>query len=235
MTRQQVLKEYREWAKENPDTFCSLAYHPLFLIFGFIGAMNQHYTSERPADPYFFPFAQFEDPEDFRFYFSPGIQTWLIFLTVIHCYQNEPKINDKNRFLHALSSPLLNQCREAVKADRDEFFIPDNTNYYHLMMVIHQLLIITIFTLTCQIVAEYVTTIHGVQEEMRRTATVKRRTTRKTLMRRTTSQIEKGKGDLASISKGHCRNLHWCREATVMTRTILTTYRTMATVEERTR
>lgn len=110
-----------------------LVHHPLLLLFGLLGGINKQYHDD---DREFFPFTSFDDPQKFRFYFTAGIHTWLLYLTIIHAYMHEPIIEQKNQLFFHCSVPLLRSCADAVAADRSEFFQPENKTYYSLLMVL---------------------------------------------------------------------------------------------------
>ena len=124
-----------------------LVHHPLLILFGLLGGINKHYQDD---DREFFPMTSFDDPQKFRFYFTAGIHTWLMYLFIIHAYMHEPIIDQKNKLLFHYTAPLLRSCADAVAADREEFFQPQYKTYYSLLMVpTHLYLTFTNTSCTC--------------------------------------------------------------------------------------
>ena len=76
----------------NGEFFEKIQEHPVWILFGLIGKINSIYSSESKI---FFNLNQWDDPNEFRFYFSTGIHEWLLYLFFMHVYHSEPIIADR--------------------------------------------------------------------------------------------------------------------------------------------
>ena len=70
--------------------------HPIWILFGILGKINSIYST---PSQHFFAFNSWEDPNEFRFYFSTGIHEWLLYLFLMHVYHSEPVIADRQKMM----------------------------------------------------------------------------------------------------------------------------------------
>ena len=117
----------------NDEFLEKISEHTVWILFGLLGKINTIYSTESQI---FFNFNQWDDPNEFRFYFSTGIHEWLMYLFVMHAYHSEPVIADRQKMLsHTSGQQVLLDVSESVAEDRDVLFYEGNAAKFRFMMV----------------------------------------------------------------------------------------------------